>query len=187
VSKENREVLGDWLLVLAAVLLFASLFLTWSHQLPHALLVLFGTSDTLQSVPRDPTAWQVYSSADILLALFAGGLVAVALTGTRAARIAAFMASFAALVFVIHTIASPPMVGVQNLFSPSNSVPQYYPLSPGAGIGETVALFALLLAIAGLIVSFTTDGTITASLCRLASGSDGSLGAPDGPAGLASD
>jgi hypothetical protein len=39
VSSENREVLGDWLLVAGALALFGSLFLTWSHQIPRDALV----------------------------------------------------------------------------------------------------------------------------------------------------
>jgi hypothetical protein len=163
VSYENREALADWLLVLGAILLFGSLFLTWSHQLQKPLLVLFGTSDTLHGVPRDPTAWQVYSAADVVLALFAVALAAVAVAGSRGMRMAAFAGAFAALVFVIHAIASPPMSGVSNLFSPSNNVPQYYPLAPGAGVGETVALVAVLLAICGLGLSFTSAAEVTAS------------------------
>ena len=71
-GREQREVIADWLIVAGAVALFASLFLTWSHQFSPAFLAAWGTSDALRGVPHDPTAWQVYASADVLLTLFWG-------------------------------------------------------------------------------------------------------------------
>jgi hypothetical protein len=155
-SSKNREVLSDWMIVLGAVALFGSLFLTWSHQFSGAFLAEFGTSVLLNGVPHDPTAWQVYSAADVLLALLAGGMVAVALAGFRTARIVALVAAAIALAFTLHALAAPPTNGA-NIFNPALSVPQY--ASPGstAGVGETVAIIGLLLAIAGLGVSFTAD------------------------------
>jgi hypothetical protein len=150
VSEENRQALANWLVLAGAVLLFGSLFLTWSHQLPRELLVLFGTAEKLQGVPRDPTAWQVYSSADIALALLSAGLFWAAAAGTRRWRLVAFGVSFAGLVFVIGALVSPPQNALGRLFDPSNAVPQYMHVSPGAGVGETVALLALLLAVTGL-------------------------------------
>jgi hypothetical protein len=60
------------------------------------------------------------------------------------------------LAFVFHALASPPTNGA-NIFNPALSVPDY--ASPGstAGPGETVAIIGLLIAIAGLGVSFTAD------------------------------
>lgn len=155
-SKETREVVADWLIVLGAVVLFASLFLTWSHQFSRLFLLTFGSSDLLRGVPRDPTAWQVYSAADAVLALLAIALVAVAMVGTRTIRIAATGASAVALGFTFHALSAPPTNGA-NIFHAAYSVPQY--ASPGAtaGAGETVAILGLLLALGGLALSFTAD------------------------------
>jgi hypothetical protein len=155
-TKDQREVLADWLIVIGAVLLFISLFLTWSHQFSPAFLLEFGTSDLLRGVPHDPTAWQVYSAADVLLLLLSVALVAVATVGTRSTRIAAAGAGAVALGFVFHALSSPPTNGA-NIFHAAYSVPHY--ASPGAtaGAGETVAIFGLVLALAGLVVSFTAD------------------------------
>jgi hypothetical protein len=68
VSKENREVVADWTIVLGATILFVSLFVTWSHQFSPGLLAQFGSSELLNGVAHDPTAWQVYSAADVALA-----------------------------------------------------------------------------------------------------------------------
>ena len=155
-SKENREVLSDWMIVLGAVALFGSLFLTWSHQFSPGFLSTFGSSQLLSGVPHDPTGWQVYATADIVLALLAAGLVATALFGPRSWRVVGAVAALIALAFTLHALAAPPTNGA-NIFNPALSVPQY--ASPGstAGVGETVAIIGLLLAIAGLGVSFTAD------------------------------
>jgi hypothetical protein len=156
-SKEDREVVADWMMVAAAAALFASLFLTWSHQLSPGLSVYFGGFDPFRGVPRDPTAWQVYSAADVVLALLAVVLLAVALAGPRPTRIAALVASVGGLAFVVHAIGAPPSSGGSSAFRPPVSVPTSVALSPGAGVGETIALLALLLGIAGLALSLTAD------------------------------
>jgi hypothetical protein len=112
--------------------------------------VLFGTADRLRGVPPDPTAWQVYSMADVELAVLAGGLVAAGLYGSRRWRLVAFAGAFAGFAFVLGALVSPPQTALGRLFDPSNSVPRYLDASPGAGVGETVALLGLLLSIAGL-------------------------------------
>jgi hypothetical protein len=157
VSKETREALSDWFVVAGALLLFGSLFLTWSHQLSPSFLALFGSYGPLNGVPRDPTAWQVYSAADVVLAVLAAWLFVVALIGSRATRPVALLASALGLAFVLHALSSPPTNGAANIVNPADSVPSYLPLSPGAGFGETVALIALGLAIAGLALSLTAD------------------------------
>jgi hypothetical protein len=63
--REIRESLADWMIVFGALLLALSLFLTWSHQFTNAFVGEVG-ADQLHGVPRDPTAWQVYSIADVL-------------------------------------------------------------------------------------------------------------------------
>ncbi len=154
--KEDREVLADWLIVIGALALFVSLFLTWSHQFSPDFLVRFGTADLLRGVPRDPSAWQVYSVADVILALLAAGLVVVALFGTRQIRLGALAGSVLGLVFTIHAISAPP-TNAPNLFNPSLNIPNYFPYGASAGAGETVALIALMMAVAGLVLSFTAD------------------------------
>ncbi len=144
------------MIVIGAAVLFASLFLTWSHQFSPAFLAEFGTSDLLRGVPRDPTAWQVYSSADVLLAVLAIALVGAAMIGSPRLRMAALVAAAIGLGFTLHALSSPPTNGA-NIFNPAYSVPHY--ASPGAtaGVGETVAIIALLLALGGLALSFTAD------------------------------
>jgi hypothetical protein len=156
VSRQSREVIADWLIVLGAVVLFISLFLTWSHQFSPAFLAQFGSSELLRGAPRDPTAWQVYSSADVVLALLAGALLTAALVGTRRARVGATLAAAVALAFVAHALGTPP-TNRATVFDPALSVPRYLPDSPTPGIGETIALVGLGLAVGGLGLSFTAD------------------------------
>lgn len=155
-SKENREVLADWMIVIGAVALFASLFLTWSHQFSPAFLAEFGSSDLLRGVPHDPTAWQVYSLADVLLALLAVALVGAAMVGTPGLRMVALVAGAVALGFTLHALSAPPTNGA-DIFNPAYSVPTYAATGATAGVGETMAIIALLVALAGLAVSFTAD------------------------------
>jgi hypothetical protein len=154
VRRERRERLADWMIVIGAVALFASLFLTWSHQFSPGFLVRFGTASQLADVPRDPTAWQVYSAMDVVLAV---ALAGVALAGGRAARLCALAAAIVGIVFVAHAVGTPPTNGA-NIFSPSVAGgPAFQSSSPAAGVGETVALVGLGLAVAGLLVSFTAE------------------------------
>jgi hypothetical protein len=156
VTAENREVLADWLLVIGAGVLFISLFLTWSHQFSPAFLFVFGTSGLLRGVPHNPTAWQVYSAADVLLVLLCAAFIYAAIAGSRAARLTAAGAGAVALAFVLHALSKPPTNGA-NIFHAANSVPNYASTGATAGVGETVAILGLVLALAGLAVSFTAD------------------------------
>lgn len=137
------------LILIGALGLFGSLFLTWSHQFSPAFLVEWGTSDLLRGVPHDPTAWQVYTAMDVVLALLAGALAVIAVRGGATARLAGLAAVAAALAFTLHAVIDPP-TNAPLLFNPALNVPNYFPQSPGAGPGETVALVALLLALVGL-------------------------------------
>ena len=154
VNKETREAVADWLIVVGAVVLFASLFLTWSHQFSRLFLLTFGSSDLLRGVPRNPTAWQVYSAADVMLALLAAGLVGAALRGTRNARLALTIPLAVGLAFVIHALAAPPTSGADIFNSALN---RYVADSPRSGAGELTALLALLIGSAGVLLSFTAD------------------------------
>lgn len=153
----RRERVGDWLIVIGAVALFASLFLTWSHQFSPHFLAVFGATSQLADIPRDPTAWQVYSFVDVVLAVLAVALVGVALAGGRVLRLCAVAAAVVGIVFVVHAIGTPPTNGA-NIFSPGTAGPAFQSSSPAAGVGETVALVGLGLAVAGLFVASFARG-----------------------------
>jgi hypothetical protein len=156
VSAPQRERVGDWLILAGAVALFGSLFLTWSHQFSPTFLAQWGDSAQLRGFPHDPTAWQLYSAVDVIIALLAGGLVLTALAGGRAVRIGVLVICGIAAVFTIHALASPATNGA-NIFDPALATPGYVRNTPTAGVGETVALIGLGAAIVGLIVSLTAD------------------------------
>jgi hypothetical protein len=153
--RQIREGIADWLIVFGALLLLLSLFLTWSHQFTNAFVREVG-SDQLQGIPRDPTAWQVYSIADVLLALLAGALVVAALVAGRGARISALVAALLGLVFTIHAANVAPTNGV-NISTPNASVSHLVPSTATSGGGEVVAIVGLGIAIVGLALSFTAD------------------------------
>jgi hypothetical protein len=155
VRREAREVIADWLIVGGAVTLLISLFLVWSHQYAREFVTKVGAAQ-LQGVPRDPTAWQVYSMADVLLAVLAGALVLAALIAGRRARISALVAAGVGLVFVLHAMSIAPTNGA-NVSDPSTGPGQFFPSSATSGAGEVVAAIALCVAIAGLALSFTAD------------------------------
>ena len=134
-SRELREVVADWLMLLGAVVLLVALFLPWSHQ--HAL----------PGFPATQTAWQVYSAVDVLLAALAAALLAVALLGGRYARLVVLLAAGAAAAFTVHALSVPPSNGAGAG-------------SPGSGAGEVVAIVALGLGIAGLSLSFTAESIL---------------------------
>jgi hypothetical protein len=143
-------------MVLAGLALLGSLFLPWSHQLSPALRAQYGATAALQGVPSDPTAWQVYSVADVLLALLAAGLLAAALRGGRPARLVLMAAFAVAVAFTVHALSLAPTNGAL-VFDSGLAGAGYAPNSASAGPGETLALAALGLGLAGLALSFTTD------------------------------
>lgn len=155
-TKDNRGLIADWLVLLSGVLLFASLFLTWSSLSP-AYLAVADQLQTLQGVTRDPNAWQVYSAADVALAVLAGALLVVALIGSKTARITAVIASVLALGFVIRAAGAPPTNGAAEAFRPSLGVPQYVAPSPRSGPGEALAIVALVAALGGLGLALASD------------------------------
>lgn len=131
-------------MLLGAAVLVLSLFLVWSHQVPAVLRGVVA----LRAVPRDPTGWQVYSVADVCLALVASTLVFVAFLGTRRARVAALVPVGIALAFVVRAMSVPPTNGVGLAFLTNHA---------RSGTGETVALVALGVGVVGLALSFTAD------------------------------
>jgi hypothetical protein len=151
--REVREVIADWLIVFGALLLLLSLFLTWSHQFSKAFVTQVGAAQ-LEGVPRDPTAWQVYSIADVLLALLAVALIVAALIAGRHARITALVAAVIGLVFTLHAMNVAPTNGAN--VSSGNPAHLLASTATSAG-GEVVAVVALGLAIVGLALSFTAD------------------------------
>jgi hypothetical protein len=152
----KRELVADWLMVLAAPVLLGSLFLAWSHQFSAGFRAQYGASAALAGVPSDPTAWQVYSTADVLLALLAVGLFSAALRGGRRARMIAAFGVAIASAFILHALKAPPTIGA-SLFDPTLNPPAYTHNSPAAGPGETLALVALGLGLVGTLLSFTAD------------------------------
>ncbi len=137
--------------MLGAAGLLLSLFLPWSHQFSPAVLARFGSSTVLAGVPRDPTAWQLFSAVDVLFALLAVGLIVVALVGGRTAHALALLAGALALAFTIHALGDPP-TNHAYFFDPGGPVN-----APTSAAAETVAVVALVLALAGLALSFTAD------------------------------
>jgi hypothetical protein len=154
-AREQRELIADLSIAIGAVALLASLFLTWSHQFSRSFSTEWGASGQLRAAPHDPTAWQVYSIADVILALLALALLAAALRGGRRARLVLFAGALIALAFTLHALSAPPTDGA-NLVPPFGA-PGYVPNAPASGAGETVAVVALGVAIAGLTLSFTAD------------------------------
>jgi hypothetical protein len=154
-SREVREVVADWMIVAGSIALFVSLFLVWSHQFSAAFVLRVG-ADQLQGIPRNPTAWQVYSIADVLLALVAAALFVVALVGGHKARITALVVAVSALAFVVHAMAAAPTNGA-NVAEPSAGPGHYFASTATSGAGELLAVLALGVAIAGLGLSFTAD------------------------------
>jgi hypothetical protein len=148
--------MADWLMVVGAIALLTSLFLPWSHQLSSAVRAQYGASAALQGVPANPTAWQVYSAVDVMLALVAAALLIAALRGGRAARLALMAVLAIAVAFTLHALSVPPSNGA-TLFDPGLTPPGYTPNPPGAGSGETLGLVALGLGLGGLALSFTAD------------------------------
>ncbi|HLH67017.1 MAG TPA: hypothetical protein VKV27_15070 [Solirubrobacteraceae bacterium] len=135
------------LLAFAAALLMLSLFLPWSHQFSRAFLARWGTASVLAGVPRDPSAWQVYAVADVLLALVAAGLLALALTGGRSLRNVLAVSLALATAFTVRAIVHPPTNGAV-VFDPSTGA--WARDAPRPGAGEWVALAALAAGAAGV-------------------------------------
>ncbi|MGZ4166648.1 MAG: hypothetical protein ACXVR1_01785 [Solirubrobacteraceae bacterium] len=155
-SKGMRETISDWLMAIAAPLLLGSLFLTWSHQLSASLRARYGATAALAGVPVDPNAWQVYSAADVLLALVAVGLFLVALLGGRGRRVVLALALAVALGFVIHALSVPPTNGAV-VFDPTLTPPGDTANTVSPGAGEVLALVALGLGSVGVALAFTVD------------------------------
>jgi hypothetical protein len=156
VTKDDRGLIADWLVLLSGVVLFASLFLTWSRLSP-AYLAVADQLQTLQGVAREPTAWQAYSAADVVLAVLAVAMLVVALIGSKSARIITIAAALVALAFVVHAANVPPTNGAADAFRPSLDVPVYVAPAPKPGPGETVAIIALVVAMGGIALSLASD------------------------------
>ena len=138
----------------AAVLLLISLFLVWTHQLSPTVVARYAGTGVFDGIPRNPNAWQVYTSADVLLALLSVGLMVGALRGGRTIRMVLIATVVIALAFVVHALGTPPTNGA-SVFAPATR--SYVATGAHAGIGVTVALVALAAAAAALLLSLTTD------------------------------
>jgi hypothetical protein len=145
------------LMVFAGPLLLGSLFLAWSHQISPSLRARYGSTGILTGVPADPTAWQVYSTADVLMAAVALALLAVAMRGAgRGTRLALTIASAVAAIFTVHALGVAPTNGV-TIFDPGATPPRYVAVGAASGPGEVLALIALAIGLAGLLLSFAAD------------------------------
>ncbi len=153
-SRASRETLPDVLILIAGPLLFVSLFLTWSHQFSAAVLARYGSSAALAGIPHSPDAWQVYSAIDVLLALLALALAGVALRGARTARRVLVAALALALAFCAHASSVAPTNGA-TLFDAATR--GYVDTGARAGMGETLALIALAIGMAGTLLSLALD------------------------------
>ena len=142
--------IADWLLLLGAVAVLVSLFLPWSHQFSRAFAAEWGPTGALRGIPRDPTAWQVYSVVDVAFAVLVAGLLWVALLGGRLRRLATLIAAVLALAFALHARSAPPTRGA--LLYPTAVAD-----APRPGPGETVAIAGLATAIGALLLSFTAE------------------------------
>lgn len=149
-SRRARELTADWLLVLAAAALLVSLFLPWSHQYPAAQEHRPGLAVALAGIPRDASAWQLYTVADVLLALLAGAVLTAALIGGGRLRAWLLVPVAGAIAFCAHALAVPPTNGA-DLIVPGAL--RYLRAGATVGVGETVALAALGAAAGGLLLS----------------------------------
>jgi hypothetical protein len=138
----------------AGVLLLISLFLVWSHQLSAAVVERYAGTGVFDGIPRNPDAWQVYTAADVLLALLSVGLIVAALRGGRTIRMVLTGAVAIALAFVVHALGTPPTNGASVFAAATRS---YVATGAHAGVGVTVALVALAVAAAALLLSLTAD------------------------------
>lgn len=151
-GRRARQLSGDWLLVVAAALLLGSLFFTWSHQFSPAVLRIPGMRVALSGVRGNPDGWQVYSVADVFLAVLAGALLFTALFGLGRGLPALIAATGLALVFVIHAANVPPTNG-DDVVLPGSA--ESLRSLARVGEGETVAMIGLGLALAGLALGLS--------------------------------
>lgn len=152
-----RPGIGEALTGLGGVALLLSLFLPWSRQLTPQLAAAVGHAPALLGVVANPTAWQVYTSADVVLALLAAALMAL---GARPAagpalRWSATAAAVLAMAFVAHALVVAPTRGVlfaHQVHGRAGAVSgtRYLPHTATRGSGEVLALGALAVALLGL-------------------------------------
>jgi hypothetical protein len=155
-ARERRATIADWMILLGALALAASLFLPWSHQFSPSLLARYGSSPLLRGVPHDPTAWQVYSIVDGLLAALALALALAAAGGGRTVRLIVTGFVLLALAFTVHALRVPPTNGA-NIVDNATRPATYLANTPRSGFGETVALAGLVVTVLGLGLSLTVD------------------------------
>ena len=137
--RQRAGAAGDWLIAIGAIGLLASLFLIWSHQFSPRLLALPGARIGLRGVPADPTAWQVYSAVDVLLAALAFAIAVCALVGRRLMKRIVLVAALGALAVCAHALAVPPTNGVGIVLRGSGPP---HALSLAASSGSPIRIFA---------------------------------------------
>lgn len=148
------QLFADWLIALGALGLLVSLFLPWSHQFTPALRSALGGQTAIGGVPSDPTGWQVYSIADVLLALLAAAIGWAALAGSKRARLGLLPFIAVAVAFTLHALSRPPTNGV---LLRGTGATGYVHVLATSGLGEIVGIAAAGTAIAGVFVSAFLD------------------------------
>jgi hypothetical protein len=142
----------------AGVALLVSLFLPWSDERSPQLLAAFGRSPALQGIPAHASAWQVYSTADVALALLVVAITAAALAGSTRARLLTGAGAALGLAFAVHALGTPPTAGLTLAGRTSTGAVRYLADSATAGLGEIVAIAALALGCSGLLLSAFAPG-----------------------------
>jgi hypothetical protein len=144
-----------------AVVLFVSLFLTWTAGRAANFLILFGAVNRrggfFASASR--TAWEAYSFADVALAALAVVIVFGARSKRAGVQVVALIAAVAGLGFAIDQIADPPGAGFSLPSAFAHRLPASFAqhvFGSASGSGEGVATVALVVAIAGLVVVLTS-------------------------------
>jgi hypothetical protein len=158
VTVEARSRLATALVVCGALGLLGSLFLEWRISPVHNFLILFGALDRIGGFfAADRTGWQLYSVANILLALLTALLLVAAFVRRRPLRAVAAILALAGLAFAIHALlATPGPTGSRTAIGGSGAGPivsrDVPALYAAVGPGETVAIVALTLAVLGLAI-----------------------------------
>ncbi len=160
-GERSRRSPFDLLTVLGAAMLFASLFLVWSHQLNRPELARFHGA-ALYGVVRDPTAFQVYAITGAVLGLLAIGIAAAGLRGRRRVRAAAGLGAALGLAFAIHAALVAPTNGVL-LVAGNGPSARYFRDPATSGAGEKLAIVGLAVALAGLLPAVVIRRGLSAS------------------------
>jgi hypothetical protein len=160
----TREVarVGRLVASVPALILFASLFLTWGGNGRANFLVVFGALDRIGGsfkTPPSENAWQAYWVVALALAVLAALIVVAVFVDRPRVELLAVFTAVLGLGFAIDQIADPPQTALALPTTFVRSAPAGFPheLFGGApGVGETLATVALVVAIGGFLVMLTS-------------------------------